>query len=218
MTPTLEDVRRALAARRAGRAAQERMMPRPRPGDRLPPIVEGQGQQAAVLFLLYRSGEGLHFFLTHRTETVGAHKGQVSLPGGAREEDETLEQTALREAWEELGIDTANVEILGAPLTPVYIPVSDYWVTAFVGYYRGDAPSTNAATEEVMQVIPTPLSALVDDTIIGEEEWELRGMRVSVPFFQIAGHKVWGATAMILAEFAAMLRDTLAKARAGRPG
>lgn len=202
---TLEDVRRALAAARAGRPAQERMSPRPRPGDRFPMPQVVDGKEAAVLLLLYSHAGDLYFYLTRRTETVAAHKGQVSLPGGAREADETLEQTALREANEELGVDPSRVEILGAPLTPLYIPVSDFWVTPFVGYYRGD-PDVNAAASEVYELIPTPLASLLDASLILEEDWDLRGLKVRVPFFLIGGHKVWGATAMMLSEFAEMLQ------------
>lgn len=182
------------------------MSPRPRPGDRFPMPAVVDGKEAAVLLLLYEHGDDLCFFLTRRTETVAAHKGQVSLPGGGREPDETLEQTALREANEEIGIDPARVEILGAPLTPLYIPVSDFWVTAFVGFYHGD-PEVNAAVAEVFQLIPTRLATLLDPLTVAEADWDLRGTKVRVPFFLLEGHQVWGATAMILSEFVQMLQE-----------
>lgn len=205
-TITLREVRFALAAARVGRSAQERMSPRPRPGDIFPMPENVAGKQAAVLILLYERAGELYFFLTRRTETVGTHKGQISLPGGGKDADESLQETALREAHEELGIDPAQIEILAAPLTPLYIPVSGFWVTAFVGYYLGGVPQPNASAHEVYEILPTRLADVLDETMIAEEEWELRGFHVQVPFFRLHGYKVWGATAMILAEFVALLK------------
>lgn len=203
---SIQDVRRAVAGARPGRPAQERMSPRPRPGDRFPMPEIVEGKEAAVLLLIYEHADELCFFLTRRTETVASHKGQVSLPGGGREPNETLQETARREANEELGLDPARIEILGAPLTPLYIPVSEYWVTAFVGVYHGD-PEVSAAADEVRELIPTPLATLLDPLTVVEADWELRGNEVRVPYFLIGGHQVWGATAMILSEFVQMLRD-----------
>lgn len=202
---TLDDVRRALAAPRAGRAAQERMSPRPRPGDIYPMPNPAPGKQAAVLILLYEHAGELYFFLTRRTESVATHKGQISLPGGAQEEGEPLVLTALREAQEELALNPAHIEILGEPLTPLYIPVSGYWVTAFIGYYCLGEPATSAAENEVFEILPTRLADLLDDTVVVEEEWELHGFKAQVPFFHLHGYKVWGATAMILSEFKTLL-------------
>lgn len=205
-TIVLAQVRDALTAARVGRSAQERMSPRPRPGDIFPMPENPLGKQAAVLILLYERAGELYFFLTRRTETVGTHKGQISFPGGGQDADETLQDTALREAREELDIDPAQVEILGAPLTPLYIPVSNFWVTAFVGYYRGGEPTPNASAHEVYEILPTRLADVLNDEVIAEEEWELRGYKVMVPFFNLHGYKVWGATAMILGEFVSLLR------------
>ena len=96
---TLDDVRRALAL---PRSAHVRMSPRPRPGDVYPLPPEIRPKEAGVLILLYPGADALHFFLTQRTDTVETHKGQVSLPGGSQEKDETLEETA-RQA--ELALD-----------------------------------------------------------------------------------------------------------------
>lgn len=206
---TLSDVRIALAAARVGRPAHAQMSPRPRPGDIFPMPENAAGKQASVLILLYDHADELHFFLTRRTETVGTHKGQISLPGGSKDANESLQETALREAQEELDIDPAQVEILGAPLTPLYIPVSDFWVTAFVGYYCCEEPAPNPSAAEVYEILPTRLADLLDEGVIAEEEWELRGYKVQVPFFRLNGYKVWGATAMILSELAALLRAKL---------
>ena len=149
---------------------------------------------------------GLYFFLTRRTETVENHKGQVSLPGGAQEAGESLEETALRETCEELSVDPASVQIIGGPLTPVYIPVSGFRATAFVAF-TPRRPQVRPEPGEVIEIIEAPLELIVDEKSIVEEEWEVRGRQAIVPFFNVNGHKVWGATAMVLGEFAEMLRQ-----------
>ncbi len=202
----LDDVRRALALPRPGRAAQVRMSPRPRPGDVYPLPPEIKPREAAVMILLYPRENDLDFFLTRRTETVETHKGQISLPGGAQEPGESLDRTALREASEELGIDPVCVEILSEPLTSIYVPVSGFRVTPFVGF-SPDRPDIVMATEEVVEIIETPLELLMDEHSIAEEEWDLHGFVSRVPFFSIRGHKVWGATGMILGEFSEMLKN-----------
>ncbi|MBI4786804.1 MAG: CoA pyrophosphatase [Chloroflexi bacterium] len=204
----LDQVRRALALPRPGRAAQIRMSPRPRPGDVFPLPPEVHPREAAVMILLFPRGEELDFFLTRRTETVETHKGQISLPGGAQETGEALQATALREASEELGIDAARVEILGEPLTPVYIPVSGFRATPFVGF-TPVRPDITIAAAEVVEIIETPLELIVNEQNVVEEEWTIRGYTGLVPFFAINGHKVWGATAMVLGEFGEMLRSVI---------
>ncbi len=202
----LDDVRRALALPRPGRAAQVRMSPRPRPGDVYPLPPEIKPREAAVMILLYPRDADLGFFLTRRAETVENHKGQIALPGGAQEPGEALVSTALREASEELGIKSDCVEILGDPLTPVYVPVSGFRVTPFVGF-SPDRPDTVLATAEVVEIIETPLEYILDEKNIHEESWDLHGSVCQVPFFDVGGHRVWGATGMILSEFSEMLRS-----------
>ena len=164
------------------------------------------------MILLYPFQSRLDFFLTRRTETVETHKGQISLPGGAQEPGETLQETALREASEELGIDVSCVEILGDPLTPVYIPVSGFRATPFIGF-TPVRPGTNVAVDEVVEIIETPLELIVDEKNVIEEEWNIRGYQGLVPFFAVNGYKVWGATAMMLGEFAEMLRSSTLKSQ-----
>lgn len=183
-----------------------RMSPRPRPGDVFPLPPEVHPREAAVMILLYPIQNRLDFYLTRRTETVETHKGQISLPGGAQEPGETLRETALREASEELGIDGSSIEVLGDPLTPVYIPVSGFRATPFVGFTPA-RPNINIAADEVVEIIETPLELIIDEKNVIEEEWNIRGYKGLVPFFAVNGHKVWGATAMVLSEFAEMLRS-----------
>ena len=182
------------------------MSPSPRPGDVFPLPPEIQPKEAGVLILLFPRGDDLGFFLTRRTDTVENHKGQISLPGGAQEKGESLEQTAVRETCEELSVDLARVQIVGGPLTPVYIPVSGFRATAYVAF-TPVRPVVTPEPGEVVEIIEMPLDMLVDEKTIEEEIWELHDRRAHVPFFSVNGHKVWGATAMILGEFAVMLRQ-----------
>ncbi len=200
--PSLAAIRQALRRPLPGRAAQMRMATRPRPDlEARPP--GHRPREGGVLILLYPKDGRLHFPLTRRTETLGDHKGQISLPGGAREGDEPLEWTALRETHEELGVDPRSVEILGV-LTPLYIFPSDYYITPYVGT-RPDCPTFVPDPLEVAEVLEVPLLTLLDPAIRQEEEWILYGTTTRVPFYQIGEHKVWGATAMVLSEFAAIL-------------
>lgn len=198
--PTPEDLRRALQAPLPGRRAQLWMAPQPRPMD-----ADHDPQLAAVLVLLYPTDAGWCFPLTLRTNAVATHQGQVSLPGGARQGLESLEHTALRETGEEVGVAADEVEILGN-LTPVYVAVSDFQVFPFVGYLRAK-PVFSLNQQEVAEVLETPLEMLLDERIRHEEDWDLPdGRHFHVPYFLIHGHKVWGATAVILGELVWLLR------------
>ncbi|MDE3089659.1 MAG: CoA pyrophosphatase [Chloroflexota bacterium] len=211
---TLDEVRRALALPRPGRPAHVRMSPRPRPGDIFPLPPEIQPKEAGVLILLFPRDQDLSFFLTRRTDTVENHKGQISLPGGAQEAGESLSETARRETCEELNIDPAGLGIIDGPLTPVYIPVSGFRATPFVAYTPA-RPRVSAEPGEVGEIIDTSLELIVDEKNVAEEEWEIRGYKGIVPFFNVNGHKVWGATAMVLGEFAEMLRRAKAGGQVG---
>ena len=204
---TLADVRRAMAGPRPGQKAQGLMAPQPRT------TREGSGydvepRQSAVLVLLYHQGGDLCLVLTKRTDTVAHHKGQVSLPGGAREQvDDSLSKTAIREAEEELGITLSDAEILGA-LTSLYTASSNYQIHPFVAVVA-DAPKFSPCAAEVAQLLEVPLATLLDTSLRHTEMWTIRERQVSVPFFLLVGHKVWGATAMILGELVAMLAIAL---------
>jgi 8-oxo-dGTP pyrophosphatase MutT (NUDIX family) len=200
-----DDLRRALNAPLPGFDAQKQMIPRPRPGTLPPPIPEQVRKEASVLILLYPKNDAWHFVLTKRTDAVETHKGQVSLPGGARESGESLAETAVRETREELGLDADAIEILGH-LTPIYIPVSDFWVTPFVGA-TNHRPNFHPAPDEVVELLHVPVEMLLDPSIVREEDWEIRGQTVRVPYYALLGHKVWGATAMMLSEWGEILKQ-----------
>jgi 8-oxo-dGTP pyrophosphatase MutT (NUDIX family) len=201
----MRTVRDALQFPLPGRAAHLSMAVRPRLGDR-PDLPDPCPNEAGVLVLLYEREGQLVIPVTLRTETVETHKGQLSLPGGAREpQDSDFAQTALRETCEELGIPENVPEIWGA-LTPLYIPPSRFCVHPYVGY-ASEVYALRADPNEVAEVLEVPLQHLLDPAT-RQVETHLRGnQRFQVPVYRVAGHRIWGATAMILAEFLALLSN-----------
>ena len=190
---------RALRQPLPGTDAQWRMAPRPRgqaPGR--PP------QPAGVLILLYPHNGALHLPFTRRTQTVATHRGQISWPGGAQEGEEPLERTALRETWEELGVDPASVAVLGQ-LTPLHTGSSGFIITPAVGW-TPDRPMFQPDPREVAEVLEVPLAALRAPEVEAQEVWDLHGRQTQVPFYRLGPEiRIWGATAMILSEFLAVV-------------
>lgn len=169
-------------------------------------------RQGAVLVLLYPDGDDLRLPLTVRSERLAHHRGEVSLPGGAIDPgDAGPVAAALRECDEELGVEPASVAAWGT-LSPFYIPPSNFRVTPVVGF-RGQQPELRPNGDEVSAVVTVTLRELLDPALVVTERWMLRGMEVDVPFFAIGGHKVWGATAIVLSEFVARMRRAAQAAR-----
>ncbi len=202
---TLDVIRRALALQNFDPStAQSRMAPRPRMRRQESRV--GTPRLAGVLILLYPIEGKLHFTLMRRPEYEGVHSGQISLPGGSREGNETFEQTAIREAHEEIGLNDP-VQIIGA-LTPVYVPPSDFEIHPIVGTLP-QRPVLKADPDEVAEIIEAPLSILVDDGLKGSETLQRDGYTLTVGFYRVGPHKVWGATAAILSELESRILLTL---------
>lgn len=160
---------------------------------------------SAVLVLLYPSGENINILLMQRTTDQGVHSGQVSFPGGKYEiQDGTFENTALREAGEELSILKDRVNIIGG-LSPLYIPPSNFLVHPFIGY-TVEKPAIVPSKNEVYEVIEADIELLLDDKLKERKVIDVRGYSIDTPYYNIYGHVVWGATAMILSEFEEVLR------------
>ena len=148
------------------------------------------------MILLFPRNDELHVVLTRRTETVD-HPGQISFPGGSREaEDKSLEETALRETEEELGLDRKSIDVFGE-LPAVYIPPTNFDVTPFVAATTMP-PTYRPDPGEVAEVIEVPVAHFADGNSV-REAWRLRGQDVLVPLFRFREHKIWGATARMLA-------------------
>jgi 8-oxo-dGTP pyrophosphatase MutT (NUDIX family) len=188
-----------------GAVAQQQMIPRPR-GVR-PPEMAGEPRQGAVLVALYDRDDATHLVLTRRRDDLNDHAGQISFPGGRREDGEFLRATALREAEEEIGLLPTNLTLLGR-LTCLYIPPTDYEVYPYVAWHDG-RPVFRRQASEVAQIIEVSLAYLLDPANQHEEPWTYRGMLIQVPFYLVESHKIWGATAMMLSEFLERLRAVL---------
>ncbi len=157
-------------------------------------------RNAAVMILLYLDGGKWQFVLMKRPEYKGAHSNQVSLPGGINEDiDHDLKSTALRETREELGIDDSMIQVLGG-LTKLTIPVSGIEVSPYVGVFP-EKPVFHPEPSEVSYLIEVPLADLLNPNKIKESVRTILGNPIKVPYFHLKEEQVWGATAMMLAEF-----------------
>lgn len=164
-------------------------------------------KKGSVLILLYEQANTIHFVLTLRQSYPGVHSGQVSLPGGKIEAfDNSPIAAALRETQEEIGINANEIEVLGE-LSPLYIFPSNFLVHPVVGFLNS-SPIFKKEEKEVAEIIEVPLPFLLDAKKRKTKLMDLsRGLKapdltaVEVPYYDIHGHHVWGATAMILSEF-----------------
>jgi len=158
----------------------------------------GSATEAAVLALLYPSNGKTRLAFIKRNEYDGPHSAQVSFPGGVREVDDlNLQETALRETREELGIN-GQIEVLGA-LTPLHIPVSNFMVYPFVGWIE-KSPVFHPDPSEVQYVIEAALTDLLNPSNRDSETLYHHEQSIEAPFYRVGEEKIWGATAMMLSE------------------
>lgn len=188
----------------------------PLDGPPLPPVPPNVvPRRGAVLVLLYPRAGRAHVALTRRPAGLRSHSGEISLPGGRQERgDATPLATALRETWEELGVSAAGLTVWGQ-LRPVYVRASNYLIRPFVAYRRR-RPRFRPSPSEVAELLEVPLAALLDRATHEEEVWLLRGELRRVAYFRFGEHKIWGATARILAQLVhlALGEPTAAEANA----
>jgi 8-oxo-dGTP pyrophosphatase MutT (NUDIX family) len=156
------------------------------------------------MLLLYLRQDESYIVLTHRTSTVLRHKDEIGFPGGQFEEGEDAVGAALRETGEEIGVAPDRIDVIGS-LTPLFIPPSNFCIYPVVGTAEGPLVFTPEHSE-VAEIIEVPLARLMDPASARKEDWTLGGRTVEVPFYAFGPHKIWGATAMVLAEFLALLR------------
>jgi 8-oxo-dGTP pyrophosphatase MutT (NUDIX family) len=186
-----------------GRTAQYNMAPQPRPGAEMEDSPHPNARQSSVLILLYPYANTVYFPLILRPTYPGVHSGQVGLPGGGIEEgDHDLIGTALREAQEEIGVDPAQVTVLGQ-LSTLYIRPSNNLVLPVVGW-AAERPEFIPDAREVALLIEASLLEFLDPANQRSEVWQLQNRTATVPFFGVQNQVVWGATAMMLGEFFAL--------------
>ena len=192
-----------------GREAQSKMAPNPVNGKNKTKHYKPANddfRNSSVLVPIVSWKEELEIILTLRTQSIN-HGGQLSFPGGGKEGDETIVETALREAQEEIGLHQDGVHIIGQ-LTPLYVGHSDNMVTPVIAFLEQEqffTPNPN----EVDEIISVPISQLLEEQNLVEENWELRGTPYRVPFWNIHRVPLWGATAMMMNELIELYREFL---------
>ncbi len=189
-----------------GVSAQIDMAPVYRRDPEMASIRDKTCMEAAVLVLVHASEGGESVLFIERPGHLAHHAGQIAFPGGRREGDESLRETALRESHEEVGLPAEAVTVLG-PLTPLFVPPSGYCVHPFVGH-AGELPSLLPQEGEVADIFSIPIRHLADPACRTEVRRHVKGRPFVVPCFQVEGRQIWGATAMMLAEFVAIVRET----------
>ena len=169
-------------------------------------------RQAAVMALFYPDINGeTHIILILRKTYKGVHSNQVGFPGGKVEmTDRDLEHTALRETEEEVGVFQNDITVI-KKLTNVYIPPSNFWVQSFIGY-TSHYPEFIAQESEVEALIEVPLAQFLakeakTTTLISNSYMN----QVEVPAYNLEGHIVWGATAMMLNEVRSIILNSIKK-------
>lgn len=191
-----------------GRPSQLKMVPRPldKEGKMREMDAPKNARQSSVLVLLFPNQEQkLELVLTVRNKYI-AHGGEISLPGGRQESNESPDETALREAKEETGIDPGEVDIAGS-LSTLYVNHSNNVVTPIVGFLS-EQPVFNRNPDEVNEIFTVPLDDLLNKQNLSTQNWQLRpGASYKVPFWNMHNTPLWGATAMILSEFMELYKE-----------
>lgn len=166
-------------------------------------------RRSAVMMLFYPKDEQAHLILIKRNAYEGIHSSQISFPGGKAEpEDGSLADTALRETFEEVGVDPADIDVV-MPFTEIYIPPSNFLVSPFLGLSLNE-PMFKPNPDEVVELIQLSLNVFLDDSIVVQADMQTSyAQKITVPAFKVNEHIVWGATAMILSELKETIKSVL---------
>lgn len=166
-------------------------------------LLDGYTREAAVLIPIFEFQNEYHFLLTRRTDEVETHKGQISFPGGMREGNEELFQTALRETHEEVGIEENRIEPLGR--FDDYLSITGFRVTPFAGFIHSPF-TTRPHAREVAEIIYVPLRIFSDPSLVRVEKSPWITREVNVYFYTFGAHQIWGLTARIIRDFLKFLK------------
>jgi 8-oxo-dGTP pyrophosphatase MutT (NUDIX family) len=204
----IEAVREELLRELPGLSAQCEMAPPQRKNEDDVQFSSKTCTDAAVLVLFYPDNEAMQaprILLTVRPEGMSKHAGQVAFPGGRWEEGESLVETALRETEEEVLIPKTQIDVLGA-LTPLYIPPTRFCVYPFVGAMYS-FPDMEAQSDEVASMFGVSTQELNNPSFRHTFMNEISGIPGDTPYFSLNDEKVWGATAMMLAELSVVIQS-----------
>jgi 8-oxo-dGTP pyrophosphatase MutT (NUDIX family) len=180
-----------------GDKAHRLMLPN---GRELYPAADNLSIQSSVLILLFPDNGTINTCLIRRPPSMRHHGGQIAFPGGRSEpSDKDLVQTALRESYEEIGIDYTQVEIIGR-LTPLYVQVSNFTINPFIGWSE-TLPEFKIDNREVDEIFIVPVGNFLHPATIQLKEVSTMNGTLKVPGFFINQLFIWGATAMIISEF-----------------
>jgi 8-oxo-dGTP pyrophosphatase MutT (NUDIX family) len=162
-------------------------------------ITDSKRMPSAVLVPIYNKEGQCHILFTQRTDNVKEHKGQISFPGGARQDGESLLDTALRESQEEVSLSPADVEILGE-LDDTATLTSNFVVTPFIGVipWPHNLKADGWETDELIEV---PIAALLEKKAREDKNEVIGGKPVTSYFYHYGDRVIWGATARILHQF-----------------
>ncbi len=164
--------------------------------DTAPPLI-----RAGVLIPLVTGADGIDLLFTRRTDTVLTHKGQISFPGGQREDSdvETIE-TALRECYEEIGLEPTRVTVLGE-LDDVFTAASSFVITPVVGLVEGGIDDLRPAPDEVKSLLVVPVTRLLDPQVHTSETRSVGEQRYRIHYYTVGDDIIWGATGRIVYQF-----------------
>ena len=164
-------------------------------------------KKSAVFILLFNDDDRLKVVFIRRSFYVGIHAGQIAFPGGRFEEsDLTVQNTALREIEEEIGVKSDKIEIIGR-LTDIYVPPSNFLISVFVGFMK-EKPMFTADVREVDEIIEVDLDEFFKAGVIQEMEFVVSSNNYSVlaPYYKVKNADIWGASAMVMTELLDILQ------------
>lgn len=206
MSDLIEFLEKRLSQNLPGRDAQIKMAPKPRTEGEMRKMEAPEDvYESSVLILLFPNEKGeIELTLTLRSEDIN-HGGQISFPGGRADKGESVVETALREAREEIGVEPQDITIIGQ-LSDLYVSHSNNLVVPIVGY-TNKRPDFTINPREVDEVFTVELRSLLHKKNLTVEDWELGKHIYKVPYWDVHRVPLWGATAMMLNELLDICRE-----------